>query len=84
MKLWTALALALWASVALAQNSFPTPSGATARGIVVMCLTGPNGTAVPCQGVATPGGGNNFPTPSGATAGGGVRMCITGGLAVPC
>lgn len=40
-----ALALAL-ASAALAQNSFPTPGGATVPGYVTMCINA--GIAVPC------------------------------------
>ena len=82
MRLWTMLAIVMWAGVALAQNSFPTPGGQTVRGIVVMCITA--GKAVPCTGTAPPGPDNEFPTPGGATVGGGVSMCIVGGLAVPC
>jgi hypothetical protein len=78
------IALALFAGTfpAMAQNSFPTPGGATVPGIVLMCYTG--GFARPCTGTVTSGSDSVFTTAGGATVEGGVRMCIVANQAVPC
>jgi hypothetical protein len=49
--------------IAVAQNSFPTPGGATVPGYVNMCITG--NLAVPCN----PGGGGGFAGPGDVVAG---------------
>jgi Chaperone of endosialidase len=54
---------------ALAQNSFPTPGGATAPAFVMMCISG--GLAVPCN----PGGGGGS---GGVTAGAANTGCPAG------
>ena len=79
------IAMALFAGTfpAMAQNSFPTPGGASVPGIVVMCLNGSQ-KAVPCIGTFNGGPDSTFTTPSGATVGSGVSMCLAVGLAVPC
>lgn len=64
------------------QNSFPTPGGASVRGVVLMCYTA--GQAKPCTGTVTSGPDETFTTPGGATVGGIVKMCIVANQAVPC
>lgn len=79
------IALALFATPfpAMAQNSFPTPGGATVPGIVQMCYAA--NVAKPCTGTVTAGSDATFTTPGGQTVGGSVRMCINGSQqAVPC
>lgn len=79
------IGLALFAGTipAMAQNSFPTPGGASVPGLVQMCITA--NQAKPCVGTVTAGPDSNFTTPGGATVGGAVRMCINGSQqAVPC
>lgn len=82
MRLWTMLAIVMWAGIALAQNSFPTPGGATVGSTVVMCIAG--GVARPCQGTVTSGPDSSFTTPGGQRTGGSVRMCVNAGVATPC
>jgi hypothetical protein len=75
------LALFAGAFPTMAQNSFPTPGGASVRGVVLMCYTA--GTAKPCSGTVT-GPDATFTTPGGSTVGGVVQMCIVANQAVPC
>lgn len=83
MIMLVALALFSGTFQAMAQNSFPTPGGASVPGIVQMCITA--NQAKPCVGAVTAGPDSSFTTPGGATVGGAVRMCINGSQqAVPC
>ena len=82
MRLWTILAIVMWAGVALAQNAFPTAGGQTVQARVVMQITA--GKAVPRSGTPGPGPDAQFPTAGGATVGSVVWMCVNAGVATPC